>query len=1747
MNAKEDGATSFETEMVTEIDGIANGPFLGSVQMIPSLARKYLAILRSGGATFEKGVGDTGAYLAKDRSLDPYMIGGQAWAETTQDRLNTLFTRWKEAQKNGDTKAIAFKTEWSRMKAVNRIIGDFSSEDGTLAKSLRKLIKNPIMTTIYGSGKESLEAAVGQEVIDTIYKKMESIAEMGTEAEARAALTQLFNDINILGNLAPNSKHAMRVPAKLTRTNILEISMDKYLTQRIMDHVGQNHGKALNSAIAISYGGIMESRKVYNDGFALLTGYYNAFRNVLIEARKEELKSKGKLPVVRILKGKEVYADLSVEDYRDIEDRLKGLIPAITSPFGTKVNMNKGDRFKSYSEATAIDQKVNKSDTLPTSTNRAQIPLVGGLESPGVSPAVLSTQLMDSVIANRLYGEDYGCLGCHDGFYVSFEDAEAVNGKLNEHTLNLLKNYDLAQKMADSILAGLSEVNAIRSSIMKKTGTSSGDIQAAVEEAMADMQYKVFNKAYKQLVVEHEVEQNDAEPTIDEVVARTKELINAQTPVITAAKNAVVANMENLNHYYYPDAGFNNPDVLAEKDEAFTDLDSRTAQATDEAIAELMEQKNVEANIDVVIQAFLKELGRLSKGLNKGRADTDFWNDPPITFSSKYRGAATTALNSSLDAEGLSTDTKLYDLKRKVDRMNVVEVYDELQAMSHVAPTTEHNTRLKKLLGATLNKVLNPVDLYLKEDAAKETHGKILTAQRKIFLSNQGVGAIPPSGALAHGLRMSTGEAYAHEIVHAITHVGLGSNSRLRNQVAELFKLAKKELDYTAFLNDPGMDVNDPANVHEVKAAQDRYDYIFNNAPVEGGISAHLDEFLAFGTTNGQFVEALLKISTDKPSFNRSAWAGIKGDTIQQTLVNIYNKIMDYFLHTFATEKPAANVALELERLALRLGQIDTRQKGKIFEHVSKISSVQAKMNQFMNDWIKKTFQATIPYKGVKKIASMAMEQDNEIGKQMRRLRLFLDRMDMGFGKAIVREINGLTDRLFQLHELLNFRKTNLDQAREAATETIIQKLEGAWETPLTDEQKVSLFKAGIKTDLSSLLDSMPLAEIKQLLNDNKSIETAITALENELAVDNNLNPYLHYYTRQARSLGYYLVHGRALEPVTFFNAGVIAKLANTHYSGLVSTADAQKAEGIIDQLATLYALQFSTEQHKKDLADLITRESDSVASVLELHRQIKEEAARDLFPSGSNKIMKGYVVDITNPETLIEVAPLDKKEELEAKEYVMHSKVLKDSKDKGPDLYMFVAKHGQRNDLSSGIMSMTANKPKGTTRNFVRPSKHLSDEDLTPQERVDLTVVANKEDELNSMFKPLVNKAIPKNLPTYMVPKVDDSGEITAYRYTMAEHVKDSVLEKHNHYDAVLGRMAGQTVDKRVTGHVNRELFKALKTIYDNEYKNRPTNFVAISPMSDSPRLREIYHQFPDSAHAQLKEIWGAGQALMVPKDVVDLAFGQRKYSIRETLLKDKEEARLLEGMIIGLAQAFFGNKKITRMKQIEDILSELTKTAKNIIIVKSFVVTMHNAISNYLFTKMNGVPFHKSFKWQREAFSGAIQYQNDARKLKIAKLNLELNQRRAIGTSGMTKGQLTKEANKLRDEIRHLNNELVRNPVHVVMQAGLLQSIVDDVETSKGKSPFPGVMERMTNKLESKLPSLINKVGKVALMAEDTQAYKLLNNAVAMTDFVGRYIMYRHYMEQAHKAGKKPADVQRQIVAKVMHQFINFNLPES
>jgi len=322
------------------------------------------------------------------------------------------------------------------------------------------------------------------------------------------------------------------------------------------------------------------------------------------------------------------------------------------------------------------------------------------------------------------------------------------------------------------------------------------------------------------------------------------------------------------------------------------------------------------------------------------------------------------------------------------------------------------------------------------------------------------------------------------------------------------------------------------------------------------------------------------------------------------------------------------------------------------------------------------------------------------------------------------------------------------------------------------------------------------------------------------------------------------------------------------------------------------------------------------------------------------------------------------------------------------------------------------------------------------------------------------------------------------------------------------------------------------LKTLYDNTFQDNPEFFVEISPYSAHERHRDIYYKLPREAKQHLRSVWGTDR-MYIPRDVVDIAFGYRKYSIVESFQKTPQDRNKYEKVFVNVMNLAYGTEGIVKARTMEAWMQEITGIAKNSIVVKNIGVSGGNFESNMMFLKNKGLTNREMFKWIKQAVDSGLRYQADSKQLASLEFDKE-----NIAKKRIPQAQKDKQLNNIDRKILEVESKLSNNPANLLIESGIMPSLVDDIETDLTSTAFPGEPEKQIRESFEKLPESMQKVGKALFLTDDQSSYKLLNNAVKMTDYVARYTLYQNYTQNDGMAHEDA-------MALVGEEFINFDTP--
>jgi hypothetical protein len=455
---------------------------------------------------------------------------------------------------------------------------------------------------------------------------------------------------------------------------------------------------------------------------------------------------------------------------------------------------------------------------------------------------------------------------------------------------------------------------------------------------------------------------------------------------------------------------------------------------------------------------------------------------------------------------------------------------------------------------------------------------------------------------------------------------------------------------------------------------------------------------------------------------------------------------------------------------------------------------------------------------------------------------------------------------------------------------------------------------------------------------------------------------------------------------------------------------------------------------------------------------------------------------------------------------------------------HVYFLKDGGKTRRVTGILSYTGKNSKGTPihNGYMNVNTAAGLQNAV----TNAGIINSRQVAINNMFTPGPRKDLSKPGASFMAPVLNTNGEAVKWRYLMSENLKDDLLKRDNRFDKVLGTVAGSIFDKETTQEQNMKAVKALKEHYDTDYELNPKGYMLVGADSTDPEMKEIWNLLPDDTKRDVEKVWGY-KGMMVRSDNLDIMFGYRKLSIADVFDKDPDVRIYWEKVVVAMAEAAFGPKAALRMRQGERGWQEMVAEAKDIIVVKSGLVMLANIRSNMWLLHMNGVPLKDMLHHHLVALKGASSYQKE---------NKELDHLKMLRDTGYTQG---KDADIAR-RISLLEDSLARNPVKELIDAGLMPTIVEELDPDDDNYSYKSALANKVQSITDKGHPVFMDAAKFVYMAHDTPLYQGFRHVTQLSDFVARYTLYQHMISKKVDPLSKADAIQ-----EASDAFVNYDIP--
>lgn len=711
------------------------------------------------------------------------------------------------------------------------------------------------------------------------------------------------------------------------------------------------------------------------------------------------------------------------------------------------------------------------------------------------------------------------------------------------------------------------------------------------------------------------------------------------------------------------------------------------------------------------------------------------------------------------------------------------------------------------------------------------------------------------------------------------------------------------------------------------------------------------------------------------------------------------------------------------------------------------------------------------------------------------------------FLKGLVKDLTGRVESNALVYDLIKQVGQKVAKARQFYREQLPSVIARAFSKVPTEAQSTTMFKTLAKTGLASLVQGDNFAAAFDVALDNTKRAAEIARIESALKKE---TPRTEGRIRKkAKLLAEYMTTG-VVQAGLLRNADAVANLIDDKVSGLTAPGVAEQSKvvvDLVDQLISLYALDMVPGDQLDAMRQLRAAEPEGTERVLGvLKHQLDADKARHTGAARFNA-WKGYIPSDGAAGGSLIVADTRDHKNLTRKGYRKVADYKGTSLFNTANMAYYYTPVGKA-PFNQGIIQnarMTAggvDQSTGFAVGFPTAGR------ITQKATVDRLA---RNAHLDSSREAL--------LAVY-----DDKGNVVAFERSIDPDQLER-LKPSTNILAMLGQWMGRQAEEEMAQAVN---FDAVAKVHEmwRTGKHRKGAFVNVldaKSYGNDPVLKDALRILPSDVIKHAESLFGQGQ-FWVRKDMLEDVFGYRDASVGDAWTGNSRWSPKTQERVRKLAETYLGEDAFRILVQGEERWKNLVKDAKTLIVVKSVIVPAANFVANIFQMLARGVPMSAIVRGLRDKTLEADFYV----KSHVEQMDLAV-QLMALGSKD------TNQRQKLEARIQAIEDSWKRLSIWPLLAAGEFGSITDagisrdEILLSEGK--LQAYIEAKTEKL----PPMLQRAGKWALITKDTALFQGLQKSMEYGDFLAKAIMYDHHVAK----GKTKAEA----LGEITDEFVNYD----
>lgn len=1039
-----------------------------------------------------------------------------------------------------------------------------------------------------------------------------------------------------------------------------------------------------------------------------------------------------------------------------------------------------------------------------------------------------------------------------------------------------------------------------------------------------------------------------------------------------------------------------------------------------------------------------------------------------------------------------------FSTKSAEDLVNGQSSLDIMQALPH-SNTGSFNQQLDRLITEEIGQ------LYNQDDAAKARIDEIQT--------------LTASDALNAGFSLSRKEQYVQQALQyaVAAYMKLHAGGANVGQLNRVYHAAKAKMDAT------GKDFHEgdwaTATQQEKDIAKAKYDFMFDSTK-EGYMSRFVSMALASEAVN-KLLDIALPLT--KPDTQDKTWFEKVNDWVSYVMAWLTNK--------YVRLNPVAGASNQLVQLMDNLVKLDIRARQEGVALHQKAWNTIGLVTTPLNKALKGAGGALLSGVGlrdsrflpVRALGAILVLRSEEAAKAIPKMIIDMrnnqnPNTKLGEVCNILLEASGVGTLRDKFDVLI--RQTNLNAKNRQDIVDNVKKAVNTWfKAPLTKVQSKAIAYGLLGTDAQALLENYSVEDIVNMALHEGKLNAEIAKLKKEIAKNPNGNDMLN----AAEQLGYYMVTRIGGEGLVK-NATGIAIGLGTQYFTSVEQAD-PKLVGQLNTLVSMLAMTHVPNSDKAILAALYKTDAEGIHATIQLHNGLVNDSLKD-FQANPLNMVKGWMPEVTNPYLEIKAAnSMVERQQMEAEGWVLIDELKRDKHDKGSPKYLMKHNDIGYQRLVSGAVDLGSTARSGTEAISRTSPKYLGITQARYQNAARRAAIPN------SSFDP-------SKQPRGLIAAYDTDGVALGFNYEMDNETRDAHLDRKHNIGDLLGTFGGLNYYKPEKAKQSNKVAEVLFEDYKANYSQNPNAYLKISPKSTDPKVVEMWRMLPQDFRQRATELYGKGNPIIIRNEAFNLAFGFKKFSVVSYAFDavKAERERIKNGLVgtgkspnafqsgfVRLAEATRGNTAQADFAKAEHVTQEIVKAIKDFIVIRSGTTMMWNIFANVLMLMANGINPVTIIKDWVFAVTNVRAYQ---------KLNSQLIQAQADLAGG-------KDPIALKQRIGALKAELKANVMNPYINAGLLSSIVEDVNIQQGEYTYASAFKQTVDEKTQWIPKPVKTAAAVLTIAPSTKLYQFLATTTQLSDFVAKYSMSKHLQANG-------TDIDASII-EASKTFINYDVPTS